>query len=110
MLPIEKSLELVKFYLKKMKFSFWWRKKEVEVLSKWEQELENVTSLAGKLSLKEELKKISELEVMISMDSANMHLASLVGTRVVSVWGATHYFAGFLGYGQSEKDIVEILI
>jgi hypothetical protein len=26
----------------------------------------------------------------------------------VSVWGATHYFAGFLGYGQSEKDIVEI--
>ena len=80
----------------------------MEVLSKWEQELENVTSLAGKLSLKEELKKIAELEVMISMDSANMHLASLVGTRVVSVWGATHYFAGFLGYGQSENDIVEI--
>ena len=68
----------------------------------------NVTSLAGKLSLKEELKKMAELETMISMDSANMHLASLVGTRVISVWGATHYFAGFLGYGQSEKDIVEI--
>ncbi len=83
-------------------------KKEVEILSKWEQEIENVTSLAGKLSLKEELQKISELELMISMDSANMHLASLVGTRVVSVWGATHYFAGFLGYGQSENDIVEI--
>ena len=55
-----------------------------------------------------DLQKISELELMISMDSANMHLASLVGTRVVSVWGATHYFAGFLGYGQSENDIVEI--
>ena len=109
MLPIEKSLELVKVLSQKNEvLLFGGGKKEVEVLSKWEQELDNVTSLAGKLSLKEELKKISELEVMISMDSANMHLASLVGTRVVSVWGATHYFAGFLGYGQSENDIVEI--
>ena len=109
MLPIEKSLELVKILSKNHPiYLFGGGKKEVEILSKWEQEVENVTSLAGKLSLKEELQKISELELMISMDSANMHLASLVGTRVVSVWGATHYFAGFLGYGQSENDIVEI--
>ncbi len=109
MLPIDKALELVKFLSQKNQvYLFGGGKKEVEILSKWEQELENVTSLAGKLSLKEELQKIAELELMISMDSANMHLASLVGTRVVSVWGATHYFAGFLGYGQSEKDIVEI--
>lgn len=109
MLPIEKSLELVKILSQKNEiFLFGGGKKEVEILKQWECEIENTTSLAGKLSLKEELKKISELEVMISMDSANMHLASLVGTRVVSVWGATHYFAGFLGYGQSEKDIVEI--
>ena len=109
MLPIEKSLELVKILSKNHPiYLFGGGKKEVEILSKWEQEIENVTSLAGKLSLKEELQKISELELMISMDSANMHLASLVGTRVVSVWGATHYFAGFLGYGQSENDIVEI--
>lgn len=110
MLPIEKSLELVKILSKNHPiYLFGGGKKEVDVLSKWEQEVENVTSLAGKLSLKEELKKMAELEMMISMDSANMHLASLVGTRVISVWGATHYFAGFLGYGQSEKDIVEII-
>lgn len=109
MLPIEKSLELVKILSQNHSiFLFGGGKKELEILSKWEQELDNVTSFAGKLSLKEELKKIAELELMISMDSANMHLASLVGTRVVSVWGATHYFAGFLGYGQSEKGIVEI--
>ena len=109
MLPIQKSLELVKILSKNHPiYLFGGGKKEVEILSKWEQEVENVTSLAGKLSLKEELQKMAELETMISMDSANMHLASLVGTRVVSVWGATHYFAGFLGYGQSENDIVEI--
>ena len=109
MLPIEKSLKLVKVLSQRNQvYLFGGGKKEVETLSKWEQELDNVTSLAGNLSLKEELKKMAELETMISMDSANMHLASLVGTRVVSVWGATHYFAGFLGYGQSENDIVEI--
>ena len=41
------------------------------------------------------------------MDSANMHMASLVGTRVVSVWGATHPYAGFLGYGQREADCIQ---
>jgi ADP-heptose:LPS heptosyltransferase len=45
---------------------------------------------------------------MISMDSANMHLASLVNLRVVSIWGATHPFAGFMGWGQSMNDTVQI--
>ena len=50
---------------------------------------------------------IRGLRVMVSMDSANMHLASLVGTRVVSIWGATHPNAGFLGIGQSESDCIQ---
>ena len=41
------------------------------------------------------------------MDSANMHLASLAGTRVVSIWGGTHPYAGFLGYGQSMSDCIQ---
>ena len=27
---------------------------------------------------------------------------------VISIWGATHPFAGFLGWGQDEKNIVQI--
>lgn len=109
MLPLEKSYILLKKLAeKKHVYLFGGGKEEVEILSKWENEIENVTSVAGKLSLKEELQKISGLEVMISMDSANMHLASLVGTRCISIWGSTHPYAGFLGYGQSEDDVVEI--
>ena len=51
---------------------------------------------------------MSHLDVMVSMDSANMHLASLVGTRVVSVWGATHPLAGFMGWGQTVDDAVQL--
>ena len=109
MLPLEKSFELLKILSQYKKvYLFGGGNKEVEILSSWEQQLPNVESLAGKLSLKEEIEKIATLEVMISMDSANMHLASLVGTRCISVWGATHHYAGFLGYGQSEADIVSV--
>lgn len=68
----------------------------------------NVQSVAGRIKLDGELALMSHLDVMLSMDSANMHLASLVGTRVVSVWGATHPFAGFLGWGQRQADSVQL--
>jgi ADP-heptose:LPS heptosyltransferase len=109
MLPLEKSFELVKILAEKHAIYFFGGgKKETETLESWEKQIPNTQSLAGKLDLLEELDRISKLEVMISMDSANMHLASVVGTRCVSIWGATHPFAGFLGFGQSENDVVQI--
>ena len=58
-------------------------------------------------SLYYELQLMKDLDVMVSMDSGNMHMASLMGTRVVSIWGATHPWAGFLGWQQSEDDCVQ---
>ncbi len=109
MLPLEKSYELARILAQKYTvYFFGGGKTETETLEKWEQEIPNTFSLAGKLSLTEELQKIAGLELMISMDSANMHLASLMGTRCVSIWGQTHPYAGFLGFGQSEDDVVQI--
>ena len=109
MLPLEKSYELAKKLSEKHQLYFFGGgENEVEILKKWEKEIPNSKSVAGSLSLIEELNIISKLKLMISMDSANMHLASLVGTRCISIWGATHPFAGFLGYGQSKKDAVQI--
>lgn len=66
----------------------------------------NASSLLNGLT--QELILMSHLDVMVSMDSANMHLASLVATPVVSVWGATHPVAGFMGWGQSTENAVQI--
>ncbi len=69
----------------------------------------NCTSVPALLGgLKNELMLMSRLDVMVSMDSANMHLASLVGTTVVSVWGATHPYAGFMGWQQKDGNAVQL--
>lgn len=55
---------------------------------------ENVVSAIGRVRLGEEMELISNLDLMVSMDSSALHMSSLVGVPVVSVWGATHPFAG----------------
>lgn len=82
-------------------------KNEADILKSWENLHPNINSVAGKFSLKEELELIQHLKLMVSMDSANMHLASLVGTPVVSIWGNTHPYMGFLGYGQSMQNVIQ---
>lgn len=109
MLPLEKSFEIALELSKTHRLYFFGGgENEVKILKMWESEIPNSQSVAGFLSLIEELDIISKLRLMISMDSANMHLASLVGTRCVSIWGQTHPYAGFLGYGQSYEDAVQI--
>ena len=51
---------------------------------------------------------ISNLDLMVSMDSSALHMSSLVGVPVVSVWGATHPFAGFYGFGQDPSLAVQL--
>lgn len=80
---------------------------EKKVLATWQDEFSNATCLAG-TGLRPELAAIAHLDAMVSMDSANMHLASLFGVPVVSVWGGTHPYLGFMGWGQSFENAVQI--
>ena len=77
---------------------------EAEQLQAWAARNPKLTVLAGTLTLEEELRRMSRLRLMVSMDSANMHLASLVATPVVSIWGSTIPQCGFMGYRQSVAD------
>ncbi|WP_282917911.1 glycosyltransferase family 9 protein [Porphyromonas macacae] len=109
--PIELQEQVVAYFAaqKDIKvFLFGGGKKEQEIFDSWTAKYPTVSSMIGKLDMQKELNLISYLDVMLSMDSANMHLASLVNTRVVSVWGATHPYAGFMGWHQKESDAVQI--
>ena len=89
-------------------FLFGRGQQEDQYFEKWCQQHEQCVNVSQHVeSLYQELILMSHLDVMVSMDSSNMHLASLTGTPVVSVWGATHPYAGFLGWGQKEENIVQ---
>ena len=89
-------------------FLFGRGKDEDQLFPQWEQRHPQCLFVGHHTNnMKEELMLMSQLDVMVSMDSANMHLASLTGTPVVSVWGATHPFAGFMGWGQTEENAVQ---
>ena len=69
---------------------------------------DNIVSVIGTMGLGDEMNLISNLDVMVTMDSVSMQMASLVGTPVVSVWGGTHPYAGFYGFGQDPANAVQL--
>ncbi|MBQ7870053.1 MAG: glycosyltransferase family 9 protein [Prevotella sp.] len=81
---------------------------EEATFSRWTAESDRCVYVGRHLeTMRQELILISRLNLMVSMDSANMHLAAICGIPVVSVWGATHPFAGFLGWNQSPETVVQ---
>lgn len=83
--------------------------KENKLFTEWCKQYQQCIFVSQHLeNIQQELILMSHLNVMLSMDSANMHMASLVATPVVSVWGATHPYAGFMGWGQNAENIVQV--
>lgn len=76
---------------------------ERATLGAWAAKYPRTISLAEKhWGFAKEMALMSHFDVMLTMDSANMHLASLVNVPVVSIWGATHPYCGFKGWRQRE--------
>lgn len=78
------------------------------VIKQWEKEFRFAVPSALGTGFKSELELMKTLKVMVSMDSANMHLASLADVPVISIWGPTHPYAGFYGFNQDPDNAVQI--
>jgi len=73
---------------------------EQQQLNKWANQFSNTVNVAGSLTFEEELGLISNLDLMLSMDSSNGHLAAMYGIPTVTLWGVTHPYAGFYPFAQ----------
>ncbi len=82
-------------------FLFGGGQREKEQLQNLAGNKKNVINMAGKIPFQDELNLISNLNVMLSMDSGNGHIAAMLGVPVVTLWGATHPYAGFLPFNQT---------
>jgi ADP-heptose:LPS heptosyltransferase len=110
-LPLRKTKNIIAYFDKQPNtkiFLFGAGEMENELLSDWQSLYNNVYAVHTNLKLDDELALMNFLDVMLCMDSANMHLASLMAVPVVSVWGATHPYSGFLGWKQSMDNCVGV--
>ncbi len=80
---------------------------EAAILRSWQTD--RIQSVCGTMGgLRNELLLISRLDLMLCMDSANMHMAAMLSTPTLSLWGATHPAAGFMAWGTTRDDIIEL--
>ena len=89
-------------------FLFGGRGFEQVILDTWAEKFPRVYSLAGRYPLNEELCFMRQMDLFVSMDSANMHFAALTGIPVVSFWGQTHPYAGFYPWRQSPENALQL--
>lgn len=107
---MEEALGLIKAARPDIRFFFFGGGgDEQATLERWADKFEGSVSLAGKkYGFAVELALINHLDAMLTMDSANMHLASIASVPVISIWGATHPYCGFKGWRQDDGDMVQL--
>jgi ADP-heptose:LPS heptosyltransferase len=110
MWPEENMIRLLGMISESHKVKFWLFAglEELDKLKAFHARVPGSFITTGNLSLEEELAFMSNLDLMIAMDSSNMHMAALVGTKVVSIWGGTDPVTGFGAWMQPEEHFVSI--
>jgi len=102
--PLDLTQKVISFLQRENQvFLFGSEGDEENKLQIWERAYSNVFSLAGKYSLTNQIKIISNLDLMISMDSANGHIATNYDIPVITIWGVTHPYAGFSPWNQNNQ-------
>lgn len=73
---------------------------EIKQLNTLKKNYPNVIVIAGRIKFQHELHLISNLDMMLSMDSGNAHIAAMYGVRTLVLFGATHPYLGFMPFRQ----------
>ena len=81
---------------------------ELKQIKVWENAYDNVIDIASPFNLTEQINIITYTDLMISMDSANGHIAANCGVPVLTIWGMTHPFCGFTPFDQGIENSIMI--
>lgn len=110
MYSLDKFKEIVQYFDRAPYELYFFGGKGAErlLLADWEHIFSRAVPMSATSSIAEELGIMGEMRAMVTMDSANMHLASLVNIPVISLWGPTHPYAGFYGFQQDPLNAVQV--
>jgi len=105
MYPLDLMQKIVSYVQEKHAvFLFGYGKIEMETIKRWSNVFKNVYSCEDLGGFENELALISNLDLMISMDSANGHIASIYNVPVITLWGLTHPYTGFTTFNSDLKN------
>ena len=105
MYPLDLMQKIVSYVQEKHTvFLFGFGKIEMETIKRWSNVFKNVYSCDDLGGFENELALISNLDLMISMDSANGHIASIYNVPVITLWGLTHPYTGFTTFNSDLKN------
>ncbi|MCM1109828.1 MAG: glycosyltransferase family 9 protein [Clostridium sp.] len=80
---------------------------ERDAIRRWTSRYPRTVSMAEQRhGFGAEFNLLRRVDLMLSMDSANMHLARLVGVPTLSVWGPTHVCCGFGPWNQGDDMLI----
>ena len=110
--PLENYSSVIESILKKTPakfFLFGGGAREVKYFESLKQKFpEHCEVVADQLKVRQEIALMQNLDVMLCVDSSNMHMAALSGVPVVSIWGGTHPDVGFGPFGGGSQSVVQI--
>ena len=110
--PLENYAELIKQISEKADvkfFLFGGGDKEIAFFEGLRKQFpEHCEVIAGQLKLRQEVALMKHLDLLLCVDSSNMHLGALAGVPLLSIWGGTHPDVGFGPYHLSEDTIIQI--
>lgn len=110
--PLENYVSVIENILKKTPakfFLFGGGPREVKYFESLKQKFpQHCEVVADQLKVRQEIALMQNLDVMLCVDSSNMHMASLSGIPVVSIWGGTHPEVGFGPFGSGPESIIQI--
>jgi len=109
--PLENYASLLENILRKTRarfFLFGGGEKEIKYFENLQRKFPGACVItAGQLKIRQEIALMKHLDLMVCVDSANMHLAALTGVPVLSIWGGTHPDVGFAPYG-NDAGLIQI--
>jgi len=109
--PLDNYAPVMEQLIKKgpVKFFLFGGDKDIKFFEKLRLKFpEHTIIVAGQLKIKQELALIRTLDLMLCVDSSNMHLAALMGIPLLSIWGGTHPDVGFGPFGKGAESILQI--
>ena len=105
MYPLDLMQKIVSYVQEKHTvFLFGFGKIEMETIKRWSNVFKNVYSCNDLGGFENEISLISNLDLMISMDSANGHIASIYNVPVITLWGLTHPYTGFATFNYKTEN------